>query len=328
MFYKKKYIILIFFTFSFLSSINAQCNEGYTYFENIPTSTVITQGDSCFYDNDVAVLDSMIIINNLNYESPLHLGPQIWANGRLKSLTGTYNPGGGPGINQPIILLPENFGNLTELGSLYLEEHQITNIPNSFSELISLFNLAISQNSIHSLPEDFGNLTNLYFLDLGYNMITELPESICNLTQLQYLWLFNNDLINIPECICELNINFSGDDQAFYPYFGVGANKICFNIPDCIANINYLECGGSNLNHFHMSLDQNYYSFQLCQPQKCDIDGNNVWDILDLIITIEVILEYNNFDVEQFNLSDINSDQYLDIIDIILISETILFPCN
>ena len=25
-------------------------------------------------------------------------------------------------------------------------------------------------------------------------------------------------------------INFSGDDQAFYPYFGVGANNICFNI--------------------------------------------------------------------------------------------------
>lgn len=322
-----KKLILPFIIYSIFSLLNSQCDEGYTYFNEIPNSTVITQGDSCFYDNDVAVLDSIIIINGLNYESPLSLGPQLWSNGRLRSLTGTYNPGGGPGINQQIVTLPENIGDLNELGLLYLEKHQLTTLPNSFTELESLFNLAISQNYIHSLPENFGNLNNLYFLDLGYNLITELPQSICSLDQLQYLWLFNNDLISIPACICELNLNFSGDDPGFYPYFGIGANEICFNIPDCLENINSLECG-SNLNHFHMSLDQNYYSFQLCEPQGCDIDGNDSWEIIDLIMTIEAILSHNNFDNEQFNLADINSDQNLDIIDIILIIETILYPCN
>ena len=163
------------FGFLFLiSSIQisfAQCDSAYTYYPELPSNVTILIGDSCLYDNDIAVLDSLISINDFDYDTPLELGTQTWYNGRLRFLV-AGNYGNSSGVNDTIYFLPDNIGNWTDLVSLYLEWNRISMLPDSFSELTSLINLYLNNNVLLSLSENFGNLENLYFLDLGYNFLS------------------------------------------------------------------------------------------------------------------------------------------------------------
>lgn len=312
-----------------------QCDSSYTYIEDIPSTAVITAGDSCFYNGDLSVLDSLIILNGLDDETPLHVGNQLWFNGRLKSLTATFNPFG-DGVNVQLEFLPENFGDLSELGMLFLEKNRLTSLPESFVELTNLFNLAISQNYLNVLPDNFGNLVNLYFLDLGYNQLPELPESFCSMVNLQYLWLFNNQLSALPDCFCELGLNWSGDDNSsnWYPFFGIGGNQFCGEILPCFETIDSEECG-SNISHFLTSLDQNYYAYHILACQDCeystydDLNRDCIWDVLDLVLTAQVILGHEEFDnSNQEENADLNDDDLLDILDIILMIHLIMNNSN
>ena len=40
--------------------LHAQCDPEYTYFDTIPASVNIIDGDSCFYTNDIDVFDILI----------------------------------------------------------------------------------------------------------------------------------------------------------------------------------------------------------------------------------------------------------------------------
>jgi len=236
---------------------NSDCD--YTHFESLPSSLTILSGDSCLYNADISVLDSIIRLNSLEYDSPLEVGTQTWYNGRLRFLV-AGNYGNSSGVNDTIYFLPDNIGNWTELVSLYLEWNRISVLPDSFSELTSLINLYLNNNVLSSLPDNLENLENLYFLDLGYNELSLVPESICNLGNLNYLWLFNNNLESVPECMCEMDLDWNNNDYGGYPYFAIGANALCDNIPSCIAESE----------HFELSLDQFYYSFPVYSPQDCD----------------------------------------------------------
>ncbi|MBI89344.1 MAG: hypothetical protein CMG60_04580 [Candidatus Marinimicrobia bacterium] len=237
----------------------AQCDSSFTYQGTLPNNVTILIGDSCLYDGDLEVLDSIIIKNNLNYDSPLAIGTQTWFNGRLRFLV-AGNYGNNSGVNDTIYALPENFGALSELRSLYLEWNRISVLPPSFSDLSNLLSLYINNNILENLMDDIGNLTNLYFLDLGYNAISELPESICELENLSYFWLFNNQLDSLPECFCDMNLDWNSNDVGGFPFFAIGANNLCEDIDSCIVESN----------NFELSLDQFYYSFPVYSPQNCD----------------------------------------------------------
>ena len=219
----------------------------------------ILSGDSCLYNPDISVLDSIIGLNGLEYDSPLEVGTQTWYNGRLRIfVAGNY--GNSSGVNDTIYFLPDNIGDWTELVSLYLEWNRILTLPESFSDMTSLINLYINNNVLSSLPDNLGSLENLYFLDLGYNELPLVPESICNLGNLTYLWLFNNNLESVPECMCEMDLDWNNNDLGGYPYFAIGANMLCDNVDSCVAESE----------HFELSLDQFYYSFPVYSPQVCD----------------------------------------------------------
>ena len=236
---------------------NGDCD--YTHFESLPSSLTILSGDSCLYNPDISVLDSIIGLNGLEYDSPLEVGTQTWYNGRLRIfVAGNY--GNSSGVNDTIYFLPDNIGDWTELVSLYLEWNRILTLPESFSDMTSLINLYINNNVLSSLPDNLGNLENLYFLDLGYNELPLVPESICNLGNLTYLWLFNNNLESVPECMCEMDLDWNNNDFGGYPYFAIGANMLCDNVDSCVAESE----------HFELSLDQFYYSFPVYSPQVCD----------------------------------------------------------
>ena len=247
---------LILFITLMSSTIFSQCDDNFTFFENVPNSINILSGDSCFYNSDINVINELINLNSLEYNSPLEVGTQTWYNGRIRIwIAGNYFSG----VNAPLDTLPENFGDLDDLRSLYLEWNNIQYMPESFENLTNLISLYISNNGLTNIIENIGNLTQLYNLDLGYNRIEYIPDSFTELTNLQYLWLFNNQIETLPEDFCDLNINWSGMDPAWYPYFAIGGNNLCENVPECVANSS----------HFEFSLDQFYYSFLVEMPQEC-----------------------------------------------------------
>lgn len=253
---KKKIIIICVLQISFALS---QCDSLHTYFNQLPSNVTILVGDSCLNNNDINVLDSIIIKNELNYDSPLEIGTQTWFNGRLRFLV-AGNYGNSSGVNDTIYSLPENIGDLNDLASLYLEWNRISRLPESFSDMENLFSLYINNNILTSIDEDIGDLTNLYFLDLGYNKLLYVPQSICTLENLSYLWLFNNELESLPGCFCDMSLDWSGNDNGGYPFFAIGANQLCEGVDSCIAESN----------NFELSLDQFYYSFPVYSPQDCE----------------------------------------------------------
>jgi len=240
-------------------SLFAQCDPEYTVFHTIPSNVNVINGDSCFFTNDLDVLDSLIGINDLDYNTSLELGTQTWNNGRLKILV-AGNYGNDTGVNDTIFTLPENIGNWDQLSALYLEWNRISTIPEAIGQLSTLQSLYISNNVVQDLPINIGDLSNLYLLDAGYNEIDSLPESFCNLDNLTYLWLFNNELTTVPACMCSLDLNWDETDAAWYPYFAIGGNQLCEAVPECI----------SGSAHFHTSLDQFYYSFMVTDSQDCE----------------------------------------------------------
>ena len=252
-----KYFILIITLVS--RFLFGQCDSAYTHFDVVPGNVNILVGDSCFHDQDIEALNDLISLNQLEYDSALEIGTQTWFNGRLKILVADYGSSGS-GVNDTIYTLPESIGNWTSLSGLYLEWNRISVLPESFNMLKELRSLYISNNILESIITDIDSLSHLTYLDLGYNEIDSLPSSLCNLNELQYLWLFNNNLSTVPDCICSLNIDWSSDDNAWYPYFAIGGNRLCENVPDCIANSE----------NFNISLDQFYYSFQIEAQQECD----------------------------------------------------------
>ena len=247
--------ILILFLL-FINQSYGQCETDFIYFNEIPESLNILSGDSCFYNQDINVINEVILLNNLDYNSPLEVGTQLWYEGRLRSWVAGYYFGG---VNAQLDTLPNNFGDINDLRSLYLEWNNINTMPQSMSNLTNLQSMYISNNNLINIAENIGGLSQLYFLDLGYNQITIIPDSFVELTNLQYLWLFNNQLEILPDGFCDLNLNWSGMDPAWYPYFAIGGNRLCENIPDCVLNSS----------HFESSLDQFYYSFLVNMPQEC-----------------------------------------------------------
>ena len=265
------------------------CDEGFTYYDMLPENVNNINNDSnCFYNNDIAVLNDFILINNLTdlYNSPLEVGPQTWVTGRIVILVATYQSGSN-GIIQQISQLPDNIGQLSQLTTLYLEKHDLTELPESFTFLSNLVNLYISNNWLTSLPEDFGSLTSLSILDLGYNKLESIPASIGGLENLEYLFLFNNQLTSLPETICNLNLDWDGISLANYPYFASGGNYLCDTelIPDCV----------ENSANFEISMEQNYYSFlldapQICCPELGDVNDDGVWNVLDIVALANCVL--------------------------------------
>ena len=253
-----------------LNSFN--CNDGFSYYENIETlyPNVTIQDDGlCFKDSDLQTLNDIISENDFDMSmNAFELGTQTWNDGRLRFLVAGYYFSG---VEIPIHTIPESIGNLDDLRKLYLEENNISELPESFSNLTALVQLYISFNQLTSLPQNFGNLDNLYILDLGYNSINVLPESFLDLSSLTYLWLFNNELSTLPEDFCSLDLNWNDDDYFGYPYFAIGGNMLCENIPACV----------ENSAHFETSLDTYYYSVQITEEQDCSLNNNNEFGNLE-----------------------------------------------
>ena len=75
----------------------SECDDGYTYYENIPENTcIVFDGSNCFLNEDIQVLQDIVGLNNLEFgNNPLYLGTQNWLNGRITRLLVGHNSSGG-----------------------------------------------------------------------------------------------------------------------------------------------------------------------------------------------------------------------------------------
>ncbi len=299
---------------------SCSCPEGYAYFseEQIPNSTIVFDGNTCFNQIDINSLIDLINSNSLTVESPIHLGTQNWSEGRITRLeVGNYFQGG----NHTLTTIPSSISNMENLGVLYFNYNQLTQLPDSITELSQLIYLVLSFNNLTSLPDSLGDLTNLVWIDVGYNEIEYLPDSIGNLENLWYLWIFNNNLTYLPDSICNLSINWNSDDYGFLPYFGAGGNQLCNGVPSCVES-------SSNLNS---SIDPLYYSFEITVEQECDeecsimdINEDGLVNVIDIVNTVNII--FNTIDPTDYQLcaADANADGTINVVDIVTIVNFIL----
>jgi Leucine-rich repeat (LRR) protein len=94
--------------------------------------------------------------------------------------------------------IPPEFGNLTNLTLLFLDNNQLSGLPPEIGNLTNLTLLYLDNNQLSGLPPEIGNLSNLGALDLSFNQLTNLPPEFGNLTGLSGLGLSNNQLSSLP----------------------------------------------------------------------------------------------------------------------------------
>ena len=316
--------IIIYLALVFNISYSQDCGEDLTYFETLPPNCYTDDINQCFHNDDIAVINELISINSLSYDSPLEVGVQTWLGNRLFNWVVTFTPTGSNGIDQQLSQLPDNIGQLSELRSLFIEKHDLTELPDSFTMLANLKHLYISNNWLTSLPAEFGDLTNLETLDLGYNQLVSIPESIGDLENIVYLFLFNNQLSFVPETICDLDLDWDGISPTNYPYFASGGNHLCDSelIPDCV----------ENSANFNISMEQNYYSFLIEAPQICeeecpglgDLNGDGGWNVLDIVTLANCVLAGNCSELENGCAGDLNGDGGYNVLDIVTLANCVL----
>ena len=74
---------------------NPSCDGDYTHIEDLPNNLVNNNNeDQCFFNDDLAVIDDLISLNDLSYSNVLEVGVQSWNSGRIFSWVLTYTQNG------------------------------------------------------------------------------------------------------------------------------------------------------------------------------------------------------------------------------------------
>ena len=296
----------------------ATCDEGFTLIESVPNTCIVFDQSDCFHNGDLQVLADICESNGIFSLDPLYLGSQNWLNGRLLRIqVGNYFQGG----NVELETLPESISNLSSLTTLQVDKNALSALPEGVGDLSNLTALITSNNFIESIPSSIGNLTNVWYLDLGYNNLETLPSSISSMSSLEYLYIFGNNLSSLPESICDLNLDWSGLDNGFMPYFASGGNELCESIPECV----------SSSENFEIGLEANYYSFTISLPQDCedscgtgDVNADDSIDVLDVVTTVNIVL--GNIDASELEqcAADMQGDGNIDVLDVVTMVNLIL----
>lgn len=218
--------------------------------------------------DDFNQINDIYVINEEIIEIPKEIG-------NLNDLKSLSLP------NNKISELPIEMINLINLKSLDLSSNQLTKIPKEIENLTSLEYLYLSNNQISEVSKKIGNLTNLKILYLFGNHISEIPKEIGNLTNLEELWLYDNQIHQIPKEIGNL---------MHLTYLDLSKNQI-IDIPKEIGNLTNLEYLVLSKNQI-MDIPKeiinltNLKGLDLSDNQITDVSGE-VYDLLEDIITLQ-----------------------------------------
>ncbi|MDP6570915.1 MAG: dockerin type I domain-containing protein [Candidatus Marinimicrobia bacterium] len=240
-----------------------ECDPGFVYVEDVP-SCCGAPAQHCFWEEDFNVLQEMIDNSaaSINLEmddnedgiiQPVELGQTEWVAGRLVALDCFLSGIMSCHLSGP---LPHNFGDLSELEFLWLDDNHLTG----------------------EIPESMGNLTNLELLYLSHNQFSgTLPQSLCN-----------------------IDLDWGGENNWGVEYFTIEGNRLCPPLPDC--------------------LDTDIIGYQVCEEFMGDVNLDADVNILDIVYTVNVILEINPFT----ETADVNLDGSVNILDVVTLAQLIL----
>lgn len=124
-------------------------------------------------------------------------------------------------INNKLVLITPQLGELSSLRECLLNNNNLEEIPRELSKLKNLEAfcclwlflrlymqiLLLSKNKLPSIDAELlGSLTSLKHLALNHNLLTELPPTIANLKNLRKLNLSYNMLTKIPSELVSLQL--------------------------------------------------------------------------------------------------------------------------
>ena len=77
--------------------------------------------------------------------------------------------------------MPDNFGNMSNLQKLYLNNNNLTFLPESIGNMESLQELWLQNNELVNLSDEIGSLSSLNKLRLNNNELEMLPDDLCKI---------------------------------------------------------------------------------------------------------------------------------------------------
>jgi hypothetical protein len=148
------------------------------------------------------------------------------ANGRITVLQLRYSdiPMGAITLPKPIVVIPDEIGNLTALTNFMANGNTIESISNRISGCSSLRTIFAANNGIAELPDSIVNCPSLQYLSLENNRLSRLPDSIGKMKALRELNVTRNLLTSLPSSMAELD--------SIRCVF-IAGNRIC-TLPDAV----------------------------------------------------------------------------------------------
>ena len=256
---KRRIITVAISVIMYIGFIYSQdCSEGYTFYNEIPETATILEGnsgeiDSCLSNIDRGVLMDIMTENDLlcpalgdlngdngyNVLDIVSLANCVLGNNCIdeeNGCAGDINEDGGYNVLDIVTLANCVLSNSCGSENSINDPINLGNQTWKDGRLIGLV-ASYTQNGtnginaqLNSLPESFGDLSELAFLYLEWNSLTSLPTSFSQLTSLVSLTINNNWLTNLPD-------DFGNLSQLFF--LDLGYNQLA-SVPESICHLDNL----------------------------------------------------------------------------------------
>ena len=195
-------------------------------------------------------------------------------------------------LDDSLISIPTEIGQLTNLEDLNVGENQLTSIPKEIGQLTNLTRLHLGDNQLSTLPPELGFLTKLNSLFVNQNNITTIPQAICNLME-----------FNSPQLLISADGNLtcsatSQKDALISIYSANPGNTLGWSV-DNFAGVDFYENGNPKaiiINNKNLTRIPDNMG-QLTALETLNVDGNNLTSLptsLGKMSVLSVISANNN----------------------------------
>ena len=196
-----------------------------------PELAEIIDADNDGYDDRDILFLQKFIDNSQGYGDspsptmdPIHVGDQVWTDGRLRSLFHSGGLGGFWLYNE----IPSEIEGAQYLNKIKLTENYLTLIPEEIKYLDRLTEINLEKNRfVGLLPEELWENKNLATLAINGNSFSSFPSSVCDALDNINHFLFNhNNFCEVPECISNPGVQ-SCD---CFDYQNIPQESICLDL--------------------------------------------------------------------------------------------------
>lgn len=108
-----------------------------------------------------------------------------------------------PLIYVPLPLL--QFGTLSTLRTLWLDDNQLEQFPICLCQLTGLRSLRLTGNDLETLPASISALQDLHTLAVDNNRLRDFPAGCLRMPKLKHLWLRQNKIVGLPESLASMS---------------------------------------------------------------------------------------------------------------------------